>query len=295
MQFLYRIIYYPLINPILLGINKLLSSLIGFRLPPSGIINIRIKDGLSFKMATNQTSYVTKLLYWKGPGSFEYTPIFKELISHCDSFIDIGANTGYYSLLAAAVNPMCKIHSFEPAQGPLHYLTKNVSLNNLKKQISVQPIALSNQCGEVMFYEVKNKKYTYLSHNLGGVGSLKEDASKIAYPVKTETLDQFISKNSIPHVDLIKIDTEGTENFILEGAEKIINTFRPVIICETLFNKIEAKLEEIMKRHDYFFFNHVNGKLKRVSTLIRPQDNGVRDCFFVHSSKVHLIEKFTIQ
>lgn len=246
-------------------------------------------------MATNQTSYVSKLLYWKGPDSFEYTPLFKELISHCDSFIDIGANTGYYSLLAATINPECKIYSFEPAQGPLYYLSKNVLLNNLKKQISIHPIALSSQSGEVMFYEVKNKKYTYLSHNLGGVGSLKQDASKIAYPVKTETLDQFISKNSIPLVNLIKIDTEGTENSILEGAEETIDKYRPIIICETLFNKIEDKLEVIMKKHDYLFFNHENGRLKRVNTLIRKKDNGVRDCFFVHSSKVHLIEKFTAQ
>lgn len=246
-------------------------------------------------MITNQTSYVTKLLYWKGADSFEYTPIFKELIPHCNSFIDIGANTGFYSLLAATVNPMSKIYSFEPAQGPLYYLSKNVFLNNLEKQISVYPIALSSQSGEVMFYEVKNKKYSYLPYNLGGIGSLKEDATKMAYSVKTETLDQFISKNSIPHVDLIKIDTEGTENFILNGADESINKFRPIIICETLFNRIEDKLEVIMKRHDYLFFNHENGRLIRVNTLIRPQDNGVRDCFFVHPSKVHLIEKFTLQ
>jgi FkbM family methyltransferase len=292
LQFLYRIVYHPLFNPILLGINKLLVSISEFRLPPSGIIYIRIKDGLGFKMATNQTSYVTKLLYWKGSDSFEYTPIFKELISQCDSFIDIGANTGYYSLLAAAVSPECKIYSFEPAQGPLHYLLKNVSLNDFDKKISVQPIALSSQSGEIMFYEVKNKKYTYLPHNLGGVGSLKEDASKLAYSVKTETLDQFISKTSISHIDLIKIDTEGTENSILKGAEESIKKFCPIIICETLFNKIEDKLEVIMKSHGYLFFNHENGHLRKVESLIRSKDDGVRDCFFVHPSKLHLIANF---
>ncbi len=245
-------------------------------------------------MATNQTSHVTKLLYWKGPDSFEYTPIFKELILQCESFIDIGANTGYYSLMAAAVNPRSKIYSFEPAQGPLRYLTKNVFINNFQNQVSVHPIALSSQSGEVMFYEVKNKKYTYLSHNLGGVGSLNKDSSKIAYSVNTETLDQFISKKPISHVDLIKIDTEGTENLILEGAEESITKYRPIIICETLFNNIEDKLEVIMKRHGYLFFNHENGKLTRVNTLIRQKDNGVRDCFFVHPTKVHLIEKYTI-
>ena len=86
-------------------------------------------------------------------------------------------------------------------------------------------------------YEVRNKKYSYLPYNLGGVGSLKEDASKTAYTVKTETLDHFVTEKSISGVDLIKIDTEGTENFILQGAEETIQQFHPIIICETLFDK----------------------------------------------------------
>lgn len=247
---------------------------------------------MDFKMATNQTSYVTKLLYWKGPDSFEYTPIFKELIKSCNCFIDIGANTGYYSLLAATANPNLLVQSFEPAQGPLHYLKKNVLLNRLEKQISIHALAISIESGEVKFYEVKNKKYSYLLHNLGGVGSLKEDLSKAVYTVKTEPLDYLFREKTIAHVDLIKIDTEGTENLILEGAEETIRKFQPIIICETLFNKIEDKLEMIMKKHDYLFFNHENGKLRMVKSLIRTQDNGVRDCFFVPPGKLHLIEKF---
>jgi len=269
-----------------------MSFLTDLRLPPSGIIKVGISKDVYFKMATNQTSYVTNLLYWKGPDSFEYTPIFKELIPSCNVFIDIGANTGYYSLLAASINHSIKVYAFEPAQGPLHYLKINTQLNNLGKQISVYPLALSKESGEVKFYEVRNKKYSYLPHNLGGVGSLKEDSSKAAYTVKTETLDHFILEKSIARVDLIKIDTEGTENLILTGAEETLFKFHPIVICETLFNKIEDKLEAIMKRHGYLFFNHENGQLIKVNTIIRAKDNGVRDCFFVHRDKLVLIENF---
>jgi FkbM family methyltransferase len=243
-------------------------------------------------MKTNQTSYVTKLLYWKGSNSFEYSTIFKELVLSCKVFFDIGANTGYYSLLATSINPRIEVHAFEPAQGPHHYLKTNVHLNSLEKQITIHSIALSNTMSEAMFYEVRNKKYTYLNHNLGGVGSLKQDSLKVAYKVKTETLDQFIKKNSILTVDLIKIDTEGTEDIILEGSEETILKFHPIIICETLFGKIENRLEIIMKKHDYLFFNHENGKLREVKTLFRSQDNGVRDCFFVHQEKLNTIERF---
>ena len=243
-------------------------------------------------MATNQTSYVTKLLYWEGADSFEYTPVFKGLIKYCNVFIDIGANSGYYSLLAATIKPDICIHAFEPAQGPLHYLKENVRLNKLGKQIEVHSLALSSRSGEVNFYEVTNKKYTYLTHNLGGIGSLKADSFQTAYPVKTETLDRFVLIKSISAVDFVKIDTEGTENFILEGAEETIRKFLPIIVCETLFNRIEDKLELLMKKHEYLFFNHENGYLRKVETLIRQKDDGVKDCFFIHSSKINLISKF---
>lgn len=291
-QTVYRIIYHPALNPILLWINRLFSPITKFQLPPSGTIKIKTDEGAQFKMITNQTSYVTKLLYWNGANSFEYTPVFKKLVTSCNVFIDIGANTGYYSLVASMINKEIEVHSFEPAQGPLHYLNKNVMLNNLEKRISVHPIALSGKSGSLNFYEVRNKKYSYLPHNLGGVGSLVHDESKTAYSVKTETLDSFINEKSISTIDLIKIDTEGTENLILEGAEKIIRKFQPIIICETLFNRIESKLEAIMKNHGYLFFNYKNRKLEEVSTLFREADNGVRDCFFVPLSKLHLIKEF---
>lgn len=294
MQYFYKIIYSSAINSILLWVNKLFLPVTKFRLPPSGLIELKINQQVHFKMATNQTSYVTKLLYWNGLNSFEYTPIFKALILDINSFIDIGSNTGYYSLLGASLNKKINIHAFEPATGPLYYLKKNVLLNNLQKQIHIHEEALSSESSEVMFFEVKNKKYSYLTYNLGGIGSLKQDGSKIAYPVKTLTLDNFVDDNQLQAVDLIKIDTEGTENIILEGAFNTIQKFSPIIICETLFDKIESKLEAIMKTHSYLFFNHVNGNLKQVNSIVRTKDDGVRDCFFIHPSKLYLVKRFIL-
>ncbi|MBX2899946.1 MAG: FkbM family methyltransferase [Cyclobacteriaceae bacterium] len=287
-QLFYKIIYYPPVNKLLLFINRAFSKYTAFRLPPSGTIEIKINKSASFKMMANQTSYVHKLLYWNGPLQFEYTPIFIELIKHCKVFIDVGSNTGYYSLLASKCNPQVKVFAFEPARGPLHYINKNILLNNLQTQIEIQDIALSNQSGEVKFYEVRNKKYLYLKYNLSGVGSLTEDVTKRMYPVMAFTLDKFIWKTRIKSVDLIKIDTEGTENKILEGASEIIRKFHPIIICEILFNKIENDLETIMKEHGYLFFafEKNNKRLKQLNSLTRLYDNGVRDCFFVHPTKI---------
>ncbi len=294
MQLIYQIIYHPLVNQILLFINRSLSSVTKFRLPPSGTVTIKLSGGTKFKLLTNQTSYVTKLLYWKGADAFEYTPIFERLTRKIDSFMDIGANTGYYSILAAAVNEKISVHSFEPAHGPAHYLRKNITINQFEKNIKAHDIALSDKEIEVEFYEVQNAKYHYLAHNLGGVGSLKKESNskRTSTIVKTLPLDKFVERESVQKIELIKIDTEGTENLILNGGHQTISQFKPIIICETLFNRIEKELETIMRSHGYEFYNHLDQKLYRVNTLIREKDNGVRDCFFVHPEKFHLIQEF---
>jgi FkbM family methyltransferase len=294
MQLIYQIVYHPFVNRILLFINRSLSSVTKFQLPPSGTITVKLLSGTEFKLLTNQTSYVTKLLYWKGADNFEYTSIFQNLSGKIDSFLDIGANTGYYSILAAAVNKKIHVHAFEPAQGPSYYLRKNIEINQFGELINAHAIALSDQESDVEFYEVQNAKYRYLAHNLGGVGSLKKESNSIRTStiVKTLPLDRFVEREGIQRIDLLKIDTEGTENLILNGGYQTIEKFKPIIICETLFQRIEKELENIMRSHGYEFYNHLNQKLHRVNTLVRKKDNGVRDCFFVHPEKFHLIQEF---
>jgi FkbM family methyltransferase len=295
LEFIYKFIYHPYINPILRRINKVFSPFTNFQLPPSGTITLKVEGDKSFKMSTNQTSYVTKLLYWRGADSFEYTIIFKDLIKKCHVFIDVGANSGYYSLLASSLNKRIKVFSFEPAQGPLYFLKKNVSINKFENQIEVKATALSSQKSEILFYEVNNPKYGYLKHNLGGVGSLEKDIKKKAHKVETIKLDQFVQEKKIAKIDLIKLDTEGTEDFILKGSIESIRRFQPIIICELLYNKIEGELETIFKNENYLFFLHSNGRLIPTATLRRTEDDGIRDGFFVPSSKIELVSKFIQQ
>jgi hypothetical protein len=94
-------------------------------------------------------------------------------------------------------------------------------------------------------------------------------------------------------VDLMKLDTEGAEAIILQGASKTIQRDKPIIICETLFNKIEGELERIMRSFDYSFYNHTGQGLQKVDSIIRNEDDGIRNCFFVPREKVSLIKEWT--
>ncbi len=296
-QIFYKIIYNNNINILLRNISKIFKPILPekLRIPPTGILKIKNEEGKTLKIKTNQTNYLTQLVFWNGYLNFEYTDIFVKLIKKVNVFYDIGANIGYYSLLAAFENKNIKVVGFEPATGPLYYFMENVMINDFKN-INVESLALSHKEGEITFYEIKNKKYKYLTHNLAGesnAGTKTIGRNYIPNEVKTTTFDQYITKANENKIDLVKIDTEGTENLILENANIVLGEMKPIIICETLFNTIEADLERIFKSYGYEFYNHIEDKgLVKFESIIRKEDNGVRNCFFVHPSKYHLIEEF---
>ncbi len=285
-----------MLNWVLRNLNKLLSFILPkkIRIPPSGIFTLKTDSG-KIKISTNQTSYVSQLLFWNGYKKFEYSEIFEKLIKDVNSFFDIGSNIGYYSLIAAKSNPKIKAHAFEPALGPKFYLNENISINQFQNNIKAIDLALSNKTGNIDFYEVENVKYKYLKYNLAGEGNAGTKTTSrdfVKNTVKTLTLDNYVKLNDIDNIDLIKIDTEGTEIDILKSGKKSIEKYHPIIICETLFNAIEDELDVFFRELNYEFYNHTEKGLEKVLTIKREKDNGIRNCFFVPKSKLDLISKF---
>jgi FkbM family methyltransferase len=295
-QLIYKIIYSPDINKIIRNTNKFLSGIlpVKIKIPPSGVITIHNEHKKVLKIKTNQTNYLTQLIFWEGYRNFEYTDIFINLIKKVNVFYDIGSNIGYYSLLAEMENPKINVVAFEPATGPLFYLKENVKLNHFKN-IQIEDLALSEKTGRLKFFEVKNKKYTYLEHNLAGegnAGSKTTGRNFVSVEVKTKTFNEYVIEKGERNIDLVKMDTEGTEHLILKHADVILEKMKPIFICETLYDTIEAELEAIFKHYGYDFYNHTEAGLKKVASIKRTHDDGVKNCFFVHPSKYHLIEEF---
>ena len=143
-EILFRFIYHPVINKVLRTINKFLSPLlpVSLRIPPSGTITVRLKDS-KFRFVTNQTNTTSQLLFWKGPYSIEYTNVFEDLIKSCSCYYDIGSHAGYYSILAATVNPDIIVAAFEPATGPYYYLKEILRLIISKKGSSLINLLLA--------------------------------------------------------------------------------------------------------------------------------------------------------
>ena len=146
-------------------------------------------------------------------------------------FLDIGANIGQYTLLAAhRVGPTGRVYSFEPSGRMYSELQYNVALNNLSDNCFLNQVAVSEKKGSAQL-----SRYEPGAEVFGSLGNQHWANRSIvgSEEVKTITLDAYVLENHIPKIDLIKIDIEGGELPALRGAERILSQpDAPTIVLE---------------------------------------------------------------
>jgi FkbM family methyltransferase len=126
--------------------------------------------------------------------------------------IDVGANIGVWSLLAARRNPAATIHAFEPVPGIAAQLQYHARLNHAQG-IRVNACAVAAENGRQRFFAVKEGNI--------GASSFYEPCGGVAVDVPVTTLDTYVASAGVGRVDMIKIDAEGSEFLVLEGARRL--------------------------------------------------------------------------
>lgn len=296
MQLLYKLIYHPTLNPVLLGIIKAIPGLqTVVKFPPSGIISLSLKNGKRMRLNTNQTCHVTSEVFWKGTSSYEYSDIFEKLFEKSSVFFDVGSNIGYYAIMAGVTNPNLKTYAFDPSPGPFAYLKDNVAINKLPNVFPFQ-MALSDENGSLSFQVAVNPKYTYLKYNsLGGGGHLvgvREDNSPVVVTVQAMTLDDFVSKHQISSLDLIKLDVEEAEHMVIKGGANTLTRFKPILVCEVFSNSMWENLRTLLKDSEYAPYIFNEGKLVPVSFTQEVQSDQIENYFFVPQERRSWITEF---
>lgn len=199
-----------------------------YKRKPDFPLIVTIKDGIKARIWSGDT--IGKGLYVSGSFEEEETSFISKILREGMIFFDIGANMGYYSLLGAElVGPSGEVHCFEPSPRMFEELTFNVNINGFEN-IRISNIALAEKCGVAHLSKYERGKEVYGSlSNFAHPG-----ASIIGYDeVNVETLNRYITANSVERIDLIKMDTEGAELLILKGATKLLaRDDAPIIMFE---------------------------------------------------------------
>ena len=202
--------------------NRMLAELVGRLTPiqsqstPQGEINFYCLGKLPHWRAETLLS--------KEPDTIEWIDSFEEN----SEFWDIGANIGVYSLYAATRK--IKVTAFEPSASNYYLLTKNIEINRFDDQILSYCLALSNQSG----FGSLNMVDTQFGSALHDFGEKQEQIdivgtiSKVSFQqgVLGFSIDDLIKDFSLKFPNYIKIDVDGIEDKIIEGAKKTLKDSR---------------------------------------------------------------------
>ncbi len=262
----------------------------------NGVIKVSIDD-VAFKMISFGAT-IENEIYWKGLNNSlepETIWLWKELCKNSDIIIDIGANTGLYSLLSCAVNSSCKVIAFEPSIQTFNRLLENIRLNGFN--IIAENKALSNIDGELVFYDYKDGLQNSASLDIRLRAFEKDINNLLEYKVCVTTLDLYVKENRITGIGLIKIDVELQEPEVIEGMNFILTHDRPFIVIEVLLPDIADRLNSYFKKIDYTFYHFIKVnnkfKLKKVEQLVSKLDSDW-NYFICPEEKESIIRKYAI-
>lgn len=200
-----------------------------------GTVTLRVYD-VEFKIFGKADDHIaTDLFYDRDYEKSEFR-LLKQLVKHSKHMVDVGANTGIFSIYAATINSNLEVLSFEPHPSNYQRLLTNVSINKLSN-IKVYDYALGPDDSEIEFTVPADMSISTTSSANDG---FTRNFHKMEYrkvPVRQKKLDDILAKIPVTSSDVFKIDVEYYELQVLKGAEATLRNKRPMLIIELLSYK----------------------------------------------------------
>jgi len=181
-------------------------------------MHINVHDK-SPEMRKTFQAYASNLIHEKAT-----TDLFKKTVKEGNTVVDLGANIGYFTLLAARiVGDKGKVYAFEPEPRNYNYLIKNIELNNYNN-VSATQKAVSDKNGKTKLYICSYDTGHHTINQHRGIEAYKPDFvddKKDFIEIETVTLDDFLEDKG-KSVNVIKMDVEGAEVLALSGMDRIL-------------------------------------------------------------------------
>ena len=157
--------------------------------------------------------YIQRSIYFLGYYEIRETRLVRRLLRRGDTFVDVGANIGWFTLVAArCVGQQGRVIAFEPSSSVFAQLARNVALNSAPNVV-LERLALSHSCGTALLSNAAPDNGGTRHITLGD--RRPEDVA--GEPVATMTLDAYVETAGLKRIRLIKIDVEGAEFDVLSG------------------------------------------------------------------------------
>lgn len=224
-----------------------------------GTVRIDDFDGTMF-INLRLSEHMQSRIFWVGYYSREVVAVMNKLLRPGMTFVDIGANIGEITLVAAKrVGTTGRVVSFEPVDRNLLELTRNMHDNALHN-VTIVNNGLSDYEGTTNIYNSCGQGAEN-DENLG-LNSIYAGTSD-GIPIQTiklTTLDTYLQTNPQERIDVIKIDIEGAELPCLRGAEDTLRRFKPHLIIEIQETSAiaggykQADILNFLAPHGYAFF-----------------------------------------
>ncbi len=209
-----------------------------------------------------------------------------------DSFVDVGAHYGYFTLLGSKlVGNNGKVYSFEASPTTYRILNENT---HQKSNINAFNLAVSDEVSTLKFHEFPN---LYSEYNTLDINQFKNKTWFSEYKpkeiiIKSITLDNFLhNKKVCPKI--FKIDVEGAENKVINGLRDYLTENSPFIAMEYLSeergNEEHQKAESKLNSLGYFsFVIDKSGNLRKIDFISKYlQENNLESDNIVFSKKVN--------
>jgi FkbM family methyltransferase len=232
-------------------------------------------NGTRIKMV-HPGSVLDNELFWRNNFEGERTAVAAagDHIDRAEAFLDVGANTGFYSLYAKARNPRLVVLAFEPSPINFDLLRQNIALNGY--DIAALEAAVTDKDGDVTLYDFATHSYS---------ASLVEGfrEGSVARSVPGFTLDTIAEKhNLLGKKLLIKVDVEGHESAVLAGAARVIAA-APTLLIEILSDEAARALFRHMPadRFSYTYANEASGRMEDVTSDILSGGSAPSGNYFV--------------
>jgi FkbM family methyltransferase len=273
-------------NPLLkvpfhrLAHSGILPSCIWKRLPVEGTFRVMLPDGHSFMYSAIANDKIARALFWRGLKSWECETIsiFTKLARKANLVVDVGANTGVYTMLACVANSQAHVVAFEPVPKVYQKLVEHIKLNGWEGRCQARNEAVSNSIGTIKMRVPFGDMPTSASIRIEGYRTRGDKL--IDVPVTT--LDTYFGNRP---VDLVKIDVEGSEDKVLEGMQHVLATWSPSLIIECNPDGHFQSIQDILEGFGYRFYHLRKGGPINVDRIIPHGQKEERNFLCVSRTK----------